>query len=337
MLSKVPWFRNKLSSHFFRNDLIRPQTPGQFVLKDLKRNGYLAERFFDTFINYDTFSVHELHQQASVREQQEFELKQRKEEYARLSNGAKKYQQQPAPAIIADDLGNPALCKWNDYADLEYDRIMNDEVYISYETYEFDINQQQEHQATSNHCNFFEEQEENTSDDDEESISFRTTYVSESTTAIDDFAIDSVKGMSVKVDAIDSNITISSNNDFSNDDGKEDENRPNDASSYSSSSSTCCSFESSANNEKDETDVTTADGDMESVDMTTKTQHQAEIVYNDDGSNSPDEPAYDSDSLGAEDTCIESASKDVSPQDDTNNDNHALSYLQHPTAVISSA
>ncbi|OAD66429.1 hypothetical protein PHYBLDRAFT_70884 [Phycomyces blakesleeanus NRRL 1555(-)] len=41
------------------NDLIQPKTPNQFRLSDLKRNGYMAERFFDTFLNFDRFQIHE--------------------------------------------------------------------------------------------------------------------------------------------------------------------------------------------------------------------------------------------------------------------------------------
>jgi serine/threonine-protein phosphatase 2A regulatory subunit B'' len=44
------------------NDLIQPEQPGQFRLRDLKRNGYLAERFFDTFLHFNKFQLHESHQ-----------------------------------------------------------------------------------------------------------------------------------------------------------------------------------------------------------------------------------------------------------------------------------
>lgn len=56
-----------------RNDLIRPTIPGQFQLRDLKRNGYLAERFFDTFINFDRFQVHESYQ-GSIRAKRDQEM-----------------------------------------------------------------------------------------------------------------------------------------------------------------------------------------------------------------------------------------------------------------------
>ncbi|CAO3608671.1 unnamed protein product [Mucor hiemalis] len=44
------------------NDLIQPEVSGQFRLKDLKRNGIIAERFFDTFINIEKFQIHDTYQ-----------------------------------------------------------------------------------------------------------------------------------------------------------------------------------------------------------------------------------------------------------------------------------
>lgn len=46
----------------FRNDLVQPQVPGQFRLLDLKKNGLIAEKFFDTFINFDKFQIHDAYQ-----------------------------------------------------------------------------------------------------------------------------------------------------------------------------------------------------------------------------------------------------------------------------------
>lgn len=62
-----------LISLFNRNDLIRPTIPGQFQLRDLKRNGYLAERFFDTFMNFDRFQIHESYQ-GSIRAKRDQEM-----------------------------------------------------------------------------------------------------------------------------------------------------------------------------------------------------------------------------------------------------------------------
>lgn len=85
--------------HFlFRNDLIQPDVPGQFSLKDLRKNGFLAERFFDTFINYDRFQVHEAHQEGSIRQQKLHEQKQWQENETPYD-----------PAILKDDLGFPVL------------------------------------------------------------------------------------------------------------------------------------------------------------------------------------------------------------------------------------
>ncbi|CEI85955.1 hypothetical protein RMCBS344292_00404 [Rhizopus microsporus] len=44
------------------NDLVQPQVPGQFRLLDLKKNGLIAEKFFDTFINFDKFQIHDAYQ-----------------------------------------------------------------------------------------------------------------------------------------------------------------------------------------------------------------------------------------------------------------------------------
>lgn len=78
------------------NDLIQPEIPGQFTLKDLKKNGYIAERFFDTFVNFDRFQVHDSHQEGSVREQQNFEQTQCEQ------NGQE-------ATLLVDDLGFPVL------------------------------------------------------------------------------------------------------------------------------------------------------------------------------------------------------------------------------------
>ncbi|KAG2233373.1 hypothetical protein INT48_000376 [Thamnidium elegans] len=100
------------------NDLIQPRIPGQFSLKDLKKNGYLAERFFDTFINYDRFQVHEAHQEGSVREQKMYEQENDEDSL---------YE----PIVLRDDLGFPVLCNWTDYADIEYNRIISEENYVN--------------------------------------------------------------------------------------------------------------------------------------------------------------------------------------------------------------
>ncbi|KAI8068651.1 hypothetical protein BC940DRAFT_32778 [Gongronella butleri] len=40
-------------------DLIQPATYGQFTLMDLKKNGFFAERFLDTFLHLEKFTLHE--------------------------------------------------------------------------------------------------------------------------------------------------------------------------------------------------------------------------------------------------------------------------------------
>lgn len=82
------------------NDLIRPRVPGQFTIQDLKKNVFLAERFFDTFINFDRFQVHESHQEGSIREQQTYQNK--------LLEDAGVFGAQE-PVVLTDDFGFPIL------------------------------------------------------------------------------------------------------------------------------------------------------------------------------------------------------------------------------------
>lgn len=44
------------------NDLIQPKVPSQYRLNDLKKNGFIAEKFFDTFLNFDKFQFHDAYQ-----------------------------------------------------------------------------------------------------------------------------------------------------------------------------------------------------------------------------------------------------------------------------------
>lgn len=82
------------------NDLIRPQVSGQFTMLDLKKNVFLAERFFDTFINFDRFQVHESRQEGSIREQQTYQNK--------MLEDAGVYGAQE-PVVLTDDFGFPIL------------------------------------------------------------------------------------------------------------------------------------------------------------------------------------------------------------------------------------
>lgn len=74
----VPYAREKKTqwSILLRNDLIQPRVRGQFRLQDLKRNGFLAERFFDTFLNFDRFQIHESYQ-GSIRAKRKEEMERR--------------------------------------------------------------------------------------------------------------------------------------------------------------------------------------------------------------------------------------------------------------------
>lgn len=66
------------------NDLIQPDVPNQFRLRDLKRNGFFAERFFDTFLNFDRLQIHESYQ-GSIRAKRNYELgRRRSEDYDQL-------------------------------------------------------------------------------------------------------------------------------------------------------------------------------------------------------------------------------------------------------------
>ncbi|KAI9354001.1 hypothetical protein BD770DRAFT_429129 [Pilaira anomala] len=59
------------------NDLIQPEVPGQFRLRDLKRNGIIAERFFDTFLNIEKFQIHDTYQ-GLIRSIQQLEREKRR-------------------------------------------------------------------------------------------------------------------------------------------------------------------------------------------------------------------------------------------------------------------
>ncbi|KAG2207738.1 hypothetical protein INT47_011858, partial [Mucor saturninus] len=59
------------------NDLIQPEVPGQFRLSDLKRNGIIAERFFDTFLNIEKFQIHDTYQ-GLIRSIQQLEREKRR-------------------------------------------------------------------------------------------------------------------------------------------------------------------------------------------------------------------------------------------------------------------
>ncbi|KAF7730090.1 Serine/threonine-protein phosphatase 2A regulatory subunit B'' subunit beta [Apophysomyces ossiformis] len=90
------------------NDLIQPTTPGQFLLHDLKQNGYIAERFFDTFVNFDRFQLHESYQGSL-----------RAKHYKRRAAGLNDALEEAATYYILSD--------WCEYAELEYQQLQRSE------------------------------------------------------------------------------------------------------------------------------------------------------------------------------------------------------------------
>ncbi|KAI8336334.1 hypothetical protein BC941DRAFT_514509 [Chlamydoabsidia padenii] len=99
------------------NDLIQPQQPGQFRLTDLKRNGYLAERFFDTFLHFNKFQLHESHQ-GCLRLKLQLELDKIRSvvDQRALLHG---------PEGLEDiHFGYLMFSDWADYAEAEYQQIL---------------------------------------------------------------------------------------------------------------------------------------------------------------------------------------------------------------------
>ncbi|CAO3635414.1 unnamed protein product [Cunninghamella blakesleeana] len=162
------------------NDLIQPEYPGQFRLKDLKKNGITAERFFDTFLHFDKLHVHESCQ-GSIR--------------LKLQNERSMYQQQ---LLLYDSSSSPhhlnhsmdqalllnylddisyyfALCDWNEYAEIEYRQLImleNQRFINNNDIVEYDQDHE-DHIEEQDHHHHFEEEKDNgddelTDDDDEE-------------------------------------------------------------------------------------------------------------------------------------------------------------------------
>ncbi|KAI8981587.1 hypothetical protein BDF20DRAFT_911862 [Mycotypha africana] len=132
------------------NDLILPKTPGQFCLSDLKKNGIIAERFFDTFLNLEKFQLHDSSQnlirisiqaEKEKRRRQLLLLQTRKEKeddssldiilhHQQTANNSsdmylrdkqiQHYQQQQMFETFI-------LGSWSDYAEIEYELLIVDE------------------------------------------------------------------------------------------------------------------------------------------------------------------------------------------------------------------
>lgn len=130
----IQLYRNQsLIVVFCRNDLIQPTVPGQFTLSDLKKDGAIAERFFDTFLNIDKFQLHDAYLNLirnnheldkEKRRQFEFDhkrfldLKQRLLQHPELEN-----QRQEIVACFEPLF----LGTWSDYADYEYESLLLNE------------------------------------------------------------------------------------------------------------------------------------------------------------------------------------------------------------------
>lgn len=156
--------------------MVRPQIPGQFRLSDLKRNGIIAERFFDTFLNIEKFQIHDTYQ-GLIRANQQLE-RERKRQYElerqKLIGLQQHFMMNQAIQGSLDELSPPprsppsqslepeepfSLGAWCDYAEQEYDLLLLNEQ-CSNESIDSDWSLQQQQQqpqqhttaADSNHC-----------------------------------------------------------------------------------------------------------------------------------------------------------------------------------------
>ncbi|KAF7729671.1 Serine/threonine-protein phosphatase 2A regulatory subunit B'' subunit alpha [Apophysomyces ossiformis] len=97
------------------NDLVQPRKPGLFRLQDLKRQPFVAERFFDTFLSFDRFQIHESYQ-GLIRAKRLYESKQESSSGMAESNIGLAY------LLLTD---------WIEYAEMEYEQIIMNEQYNS--------------------------------------------------------------------------------------------------------------------------------------------------------------------------------------------------------------
>ncbi|KAI9315898.1 hypothetical protein BX666DRAFT_1952574 [Dichotomocladium elegans] len=145
------------------NDLIRPHTPGQFKLGDLKKNGYLAERFFDTFINFERFQVHESYQ-GSIRAKREQELAKLRQQHQQMDG-------EDAVFFLDESLGYSMISDWCDYAEIEYQQLLVNEGYdASWDDDEEgndDVaDNEEDYEASIDEEAIYEEEEEDDNDDE---------------------------------------------------------------------------------------------------------------------------------------------------------------------------
>ncbi|KAK4517147.1 uncharacterized protein ATC70_000478 [Mucor velutinosus] len=119
------------------NDLIRPQIPGQFRLSDLKRNGIIAERFFDTFLNIEKFQIHDTYQgliranqQLEREKKRQYDMEKQKwmglQQHFMMGHGGPNEPSPPPPQPLEPE--EPfSLGAWCDYAEQEYDLLLLNE------------------------------------------------------------------------------------------------------------------------------------------------------------------------------------------------------------------
>lgn len=144
--------------------MIRPQIPGQFRLSDLKRNGIIAERFFDTFLNIEKFQIHDTYQgliranqQLEREKKKQYELEKQKLLELRqkffISEGSSSSSGQHVEQLLQPQQQleqEPfSLGAWCDYAEQEYDLLLLNEQ-CSNESIDSDWSLQQ-HQQQQNH------------------------------------------------------------------------------------------------------------------------------------------------------------------------------------------
>ncbi|KAG0175252.1 Serine/threonine-protein phosphatase 2A regulatory subunit B'' subunit alpha [Apophysomyces sp. BC1015] len=125
------------------NDLVQPRIPGLFRLQDLKRQPFVAERFFDTFLSFDRFQIHESYQ-GLIRAKRRYES-----------------QQESSSTITESNIGLAylLLTDWSEYADMEYEQIIMNEQYNSSNNNDQDDDMDSQLENTSDEITVIQEEE----------------------------------------------------------------------------------------------------------------------------------------------------------------------------------
>lgn len=168
-----------------RNDLIRPQIPGQFRLSDLKRNGIIAERFFDTFLNIEKFQIHDTYQgliranqQLEREKKRQYELEKQKlmglQQHFMMCEGGHSPDEPtpplpPAPQQQLEPEEPFSLGAWCDYAEQEYDLLLLNEQ-CSSESIDSDWSVQQQHHHHQHTTAVDSDHSSEDDEDDEEDV-----------------------------------------------------------------------------------------------------------------------------------------------------------------------